>query len=158
MTDEQRPCSSAEARQFDFWLGEWDLSWPAEQAGGEQGERQTGSNRITRLFGDCVIEENFATDDERFRGHSVSVYDDKAGIWRQTWVDSSGGYLVFTGSYDGEIMELRTAAEERADETVVQRMVFSDITDDSLEWSWQGSRDGGDTWNDLWNISYQRRG
>ncbi|MGD2061127.1 MAG: DUF1579 family protein [Acidimicrobiia bacterium] len=156
MTDEQRPCSSAEARQFDFWLGEWQLSWPAEQAGGEPGERQTGTNRITRMFDDCVIEENFATDDERFRGHSVSVYDEKAKCWRQTWVDSSGGYLVFTGNYDGETMELRTTPEERAHETVVQRMVFSDITDDSLEWSWQGSRDGGDTWNDLWNISYQR--
>ncbi|HEX6222236.1 MAG TPA: DUF1579 family protein [Acidimicrobiia bacterium] len=157
MTSPAQPCASPKARQLDFWLGEWDLSWPAEQAGGEQGERQTGYNRITKLFGDCVIEENFTTDDASFRGHSVSVYDEKAGMWRQTWVDSAGGYLAFTGSFDGKTMELRTEPSERDGETVVQRMVFSDIADDSLEWAWQGSRDGGETWNDLWNISYRRR-
>lgn len=156
MTEQPKPCSSPEARQFDFWLGEWDLSWPAEQSGGTEGETGRGANHISRMFGDCVIEENFTTADERFRGHSVSVYDEKAGLWRQTWVDSSGGYLVFTGSFDGETMTLRTDPVERGDEVVVQRMVFSEIRDDSLEWAWQGSRDGGKTWNDLWNISYRR--
>lgn len=158
MSDPARPCNSPEARQLDFWLGEWDLSWPAEQTGGESGEVMAGLNRITRLFDDCVIEENFTTDDAGFRGHSVSVYDETSGVWRQTWVDSAGGYLVFTGSFDGETMELRTEPAERDGETVVRRMVFSDIGEDALKWSWQGSRDGGETWNDLWNISYRRRG
>ena len=157
MSDPAAPCNSPEARQFDFWLGEWDLSWPAEQAGDAVGDRQTGFNRITKLFGDCVIEENFTTDDASFRGHSVSVYDEKAGIWRQTWVDSAGGYISLTGSWDGETLVLRTEPSQREGETVVQRMVFSEITADSLEWEWQGSRDGGIAWNQLWNISYRRR-
>lgn len=157
MTDRPSPCSSPEARQFDFWLGEWDLSWPAEQSGGEAGERGTGSNRIERLFGDCVIEENFTTDDGSFQGHSVSVYDVGAGIWRQTWVDSAGAYLSFTGNRDGDVMELRTSPVERDGETVVSRMIFTEISARSLEWAWQGSRDGGESWADLWNISYSRR-
>lgn len=150
-------CDSPEARQFDFWLGEWALSWPAEQSGGAEGNRATGRNQIGRLFGDCVIEENFSTDDGTFSGHSVSVYDEDARLWRQTWVDSSGGYLVFTGSFDGNTMTLGTGAVERDDLVVMQRMMFSEIEADSLEWVWQGSRDAGETWNDLWNISYRRR-
>jgi len=157
MAEAPAPCSSADARQFDFWLGDWDLSWPAEQTGGEEGERQTGTNRITRLFGDCVIEENFATDDGKLSGHSVSVYDERARLWRQTWVDSSGGYLVFTGGLDGGDMELRTQPVPEGGETKVQRMVFSQITANSLEWSWQGSRDDGSRWTELWNICYRRR-
>jgi hypothetical protein len=157
MTESPKPCNSPEARQFDFWLGQWDLSWPAEQSGGTEGETATGANRISRLFGDCVIEENFSTGDGTFQGHSVSVYDEKAGLWRQTWVDSSGGYLVFTGSFDGGAMTLSTNPVDRGDEVVVQRMVFGQIREDSLEWAWQGSRDGGVTWTDLWNISYRRR-
>jgi hypothetical protein len=148
------PCETPEARQFDFWLGEWDLTWPAEQTGGVPGQRATGSNHITRLFQNCVIEENFATADRSFLGHSVSVYDEQAGIWRQTWVDSAGGYITLTGGFDGERMELAT--EPRDDGMVFQRMVFHEIEADSLEWAWQGTRDGGVTWNDLWNISYQR--
>lgn len=151
------PCSSPEHRQFDFWLGEWDLSWPAAQSGGDEGDIGTGRNQIRRMYGDCVVEENFTTDDGSFRGHSVSVFDEHAGLWRQTWVDSSGGYLVFTGSFDGDAMTLTTEPAERGNEVVVQRMVFDEISDDSLEWVWQGSRDGGASWNDLWNISYRRR-
>lgn len=158
MSETPKPCSSPEARQLDFWLGEWDLSWPAEQSGGIEGEVARGKNRIRRMFGDCVTEESFATDDGKFRGHSVSVYDEKAGLWRQTWVDSSGGYLVFTGVFDGVTMTLGTEPVDRDGEVVVQRMVFGDIAPDSLEWVWQGSRDGGKTWNDLWNISYRRSG
>lgn len=156
MTSNQERCASAEARQLDFWLGEWELSWPASQTGGEEGETGTGTNKLTRLFGDCVIEENFATSDGKFQGRSVSVYDEAAGIWRQTWVDSAGTYLSFTGGKTEDGFELRTEPSERDGETVVQRMVFTDITDDSLHWTWQGSRDGGTTWNDLWNISYSR--
>ena len=156
MTDAAPPCSSHEARQFDFWLGEWSLSWPAQQTGGAEGELGTGRNRISRLFDDCVIEENFTTDDGSFSGHSVSVYDVAAGYWRQTWVDSSGGYLLFTGTFHDGVMELSTEPRERDGDMTVQRMVFSEITPASLEWAWQGSRDGGSTWNDLWNISYRR--
>lgn len=157
MTSAPKPCSSAAARQFDFWLGEWDLTWPAEQTGGEPGDTGTGTNRLDRLFGDCAIEENFSTSDGRFQGRSLSVYDEEAGLWRQTWVDSSGGYLVFSGGLVGDEMELRTAAVERNGESLVNRMVFSGITTDSLTWHWQGSRDGGQSWNELWTISYTRR-
>ena len=151
------PCSSPRARELDFWIGEWDLSWPASQTGGASGERLTGRNSITRLFGDCVIEENFTTHDGGFRGHSISVYDEKAAIWRQTWVDSAGSYLWFTGGpVDGE-MVLSTEPVERDGALVVNRMVFSDVTPDSLEWAWQRSTDEGASWSDLWNITYDRR-
>lgn len=153
MSEPVKPCESPEARQFDFWLGEWDLTWPAEQTGGAEGEIGRGTNRIERLFGDCVVEENFSLPGSDFYGRSLSVYDPQAGMWRQTWVDSQANYLIFAGGYDGQTMELHTPEVER----VVQRMVFSNIGQDSLNWDWQGSRDGGETWNDLWNITYQRR-
>lgn len=152
------PCSSPEHRQFDFWLGDWSLSWPAEQSGGQPGELGQGTNRIETMFGDCVISEQFATSDGSFRGHSVSVYDERMGMWRQTWVDSSGAFLYFTGGFDGETMELRTEPIERGDETVLNRMVFKDIGAEALRWEWQGSRDGGQTWDDLWTIDYERVG
>jgi Protein of unknown function (DUF1579) len=155
MTDQ--PCSSPEARQLDFWLGDWDLTWPAEQTGGEAGETQTGANHITRLFGQCVIEEDFATDDGAFLGRSLSVFDEAAALWRQTWVDNSGGYIALTGGKDGEHFELHTEPAERDGRLVVNRMVFSEITTDSLLWSWQTSPDDGATWRDLWTIDYRRR-
>ena len=106
MIDRPEPCARPEASQFDFWLGEWDLSWPAEQMGGEPGEIGAGTNHIERLFGQCAVEENFATSDGSFLGRSLSVFDKEAGVWRQTWVDNQGNYLLFAGTFDGQRMEL----------------------------------------------------
>ena len=158
MSDAKTPCSSPEHREFDFWLGNWDLTWPAEQTGGQQGDTSSGTNHIEQLFGNCAIQEDFATADMKFLGRSLSVYDGRDGIWRQTWVDNTGAYLSFTGSWDGERMELRTPAVERDGDHVVQRMVFSNIEPDSLDWTWQNSLDGGETWRDVWTITYRRRG
>lgn len=156
MSQPSPPCSQPEHSAFDFWLGTWELSWPAEQMGGRPGERGSGTNRVERVLGGCVIEENFSVSDGSFRGHSVSVYDAGAGVWRQTWVDSSAGYIALTGRFENDRMILSTEPVKRDDQVVVSRMVFRDIEPGSLSWDWQGSRDGGESWTDLWNIEYLR--
>ena len=158
MTQSNPPCSSPEASQFDFWLGDWTLTWPAEQTGGPEGETGRGKNRIERLFGNCAIEETFEFEDRAFRGRSLSVYDPLSGKWQQTWVDNMGGYLLFTGGMTGDNMELRTQPVDRKGDIAVNRMVFTEIQTNGLRWEWQGSKDGGMTWTDLWTITYSRAG
>ena len=140
------PCSAPEFNQFDFWVGEWDLSW----------EGGSGVNRITRPLGNCVVQERFSGDmgggRPPFNGLSVSVYDPQAALWRQTWVDNNGGYLTFTGGLEGEDMVLYGGSEDAR-----TRMIFTDITPDSLTWHWERSTDGGKTWESRWVIEYRRR-
>lgn len=151
-------CNSKGARQFDFWLGEWVLTWPAEQAGGEPGGIMRGTNHIVKLFGPCVIEESFSTEDGSFRGRSLSAYDEEAETWRQTWVDSNGAYISFAGGMEGEDMVLSTEpATAENGQSVINRMVFTDITPDSLYWRWQRTTDGGGSWTDRWTITYRRQ-
>ncbi len=145
------PCSSPEHRQFDFWVGTWDLTW----GDGENAGR--GTNIISGEMNGCVIEENFTTLGEKpFVGNSLSVYDKAAGVWKQTWVDNSGGYLDFEGGMVGDSMILSRDAV-RDGKPVKQRMVFYNIAADSLDWDWQSSADGGATWKPLWQIHYTRR-
>lgn len=84
------------------------------------------TNCVTEGLGGKVVEENFVMGS--FLGKSVSAYDKSRNIWRQTWVDSTGSYLVFEGGMDGE------------------KMVFSEITDDSFVWDWERGTDRGKTW------------
>lgn len=149
-------CSAEAAQQFDFWLGEWELTWPAEQSGGAVGQTAKGTNRIEKILNGCVVQENFAFANGGYRGQSVSVYNPQLGEWRQTWVDTGGGYLLFTGGFEEGRMELRTEAREREGKTLLNRMVFRDISEEALNWDWQRSEDGGETWIDVWNIAYQR--
>jgi hypothetical protein len=149
-------CTDPAHAEFDFWLGEWQLTWPAQQTGGDPGNEAKGTNRIERVMGGCVVEENFSMGDGTFSGRSLSVYDSQQGLWRQTWVDNSGSYLLFTGHFGQGRMILQTEPVVKDDEMVMNRMVFREIEDDSLRWDWQRSRDGGDSWTDLWNIRYRR--
>ena len=148
------PCAVAEQRQFDFWVGEWDATWPGAKAG----EVQSGSNSIRRVLDSCVVEENFSGGaDMHLRGKSFSIYDTRAGNWKQTWVDNEGGYLDFTGEFkDGQMILSREAI--RPDGTrVLQRMVYKNIAAQEFDWSWESSKDNGKTWQVVWPIHYRRR-
>ena len=138
------------ARQFDFWLGEWDCSWSDDSG------RHLGTNSVYLDLGGCVVVENF---DGRpsfdFQGLSFSVYDRKARCWKQTWVDSQGDYLDFAGGFADGVMELRRTGEGD-DAGSVFRMRWENIERDSFDWSWQRSDDGADTWHSLWEIEYTR--
>jgi hypothetical protein len=148
------PCTAAQQKQLDFWVGEWELTWPGEKAG----ETGHGTNSIRRILDGCVVQETFSGGDSmHLRGSSVSIFDSTAGKWKQTWVDNEGGYLDFVGELkDGQMMLQREAV--RNDGTkVLQRMVFKNIDANELDWSWEASRDGGKTWQVQWPIHYKRK-
>lgn len=146
--EQPAPCSAPEARQFDFWVGDWDLTW------GKDGK---GTNTVRSILDGCVIEENFASiSSGDFRGKSVSMYNPRLGKWQQTWVDNAGGYLDFVGGFaDGKMTLSRRA--EKDGRPGIQRMVFYNITPDSMDWDWELSADEGRTWDLKWRIHYQRR-
>jgi hypothetical protein len=131
---------------LDFWIGDWTVSWP----GG------TGTNHIRRILNDQVVEEVFEChgNDGSLYGRSYSVLDASDGLWKQTWVDSSGAYLDFVATVvDGRISFQRSALD---DPTVLQRMVWLDVRDDNFRWEWQRSPDHGVTWQVSWPLTYRR--
>lgn len=148
------PCSTPEFRQFDFWVGDWDLTWPGQNGQPEQ----HGHNNIERELGDCVIHEHFSDQaNPPFQGTSLSTFTPKLGKWQQTWVDNQGAYLDFVGEFKDGQMVLSREVTGKDGKKFQQRMVFKNIKPDSLDWSWERSDDGGATWKVQWPIHYQRR-
>ena len=95
------PCSGAEHRQFDFWIGDWQVHKPDGSL--------AGINRITREYGGCVIHEHYATG-KGYSGESLNAYDTARKVWHQTWVDDSGVLLTLEGRWDGKSMILEGLA------------------------------------------------
>ena len=134
------------ARQFDFWLGEWDCSWHAD------GLDHVGTNSVYADLGGMVIVENFdARPSLDYQGLSYSVYDRAAQRWKQTWVDSEGTYLDFVGRFEDGVMELHRRAED-----VLFRMRWENIEPNGFDWSYARSDDDGGIWTALWEIGYRR--
>ncbi|HEY7729321.1 MAG TPA: hypothetical protein VH950_00295 [Gaiellaceae bacterium] len=129
-------------REFDFWLGEWDVRWPDGGA---------GTSSVYCDFDDRVIVESFdGRPSSTIQGMSLSTYDEEAGVWRQCWVDSRGRFTVVSGGFDGEAMDLRTDGEP------LKRARWRDITADSFTWTLEESSDRGRTWEQRWELHYTR--
>jgi hypothetical protein len=130
---------------FDFWVGRWRGTWPGGAA----------TNEVQKLYDGRVLVERFAAEAPHApSGMSVSVLDEAAGCWKQTWVDNTGSYLDFTGGAHGEEMQFTRNARVGGKD-VLQRMRWAAIEDDTFEWFWQRLEDGGD-WETVWHISYVR--
>lgn len=134
---------------FDFWLGTWDVSWD-----GDDGQRQTGANTVTRVDG--TIRELFTDADPAgsYIGASVSRWDGEADCWLQDYWDNRGYSALFRGSRtsDGMILERVPGP----DPGPLTRLVWSAITPESILWNYERQGAGG-TWQSTWQIHYTRR-
>jgi hypothetical protein len=151
MTTDPDPCASPEHRQFDFWLGDWDVRHPDG--------RLAGRNRIVSLFGGCVLHESWEGTSGH-RGTSVNIYDATRGVWHQTWVDSSGTLLVLEGGLRAGAMVLEGSAASPAEPRVTVRHRISwaviDGDPDRVRQHWETSGDGS-TWETAFDGRYTRR-
>ena len=142
------------ADMFDFWVGEWQVSW--KNSDGSVGRAR---NHVGRILDGAVIEERFEQDPADppplLSGRSLSVRD-KAGLWHQAWADNQGGFFALTASADGDRRLFSTALVPAGDQVKGQRMVFHHITRDAFTWDWEGTTDGGRTWKLLWQLDYKR--
>ena len=140
---------------FDFWVGNWNVTW--SEANNKTGK---GINIIEKTLDGKVIQEDFKIFEginKGFKGRSVSVLNSQTGIWQQTWVDNLKTYLIFTHDRDevGNLIFI-TSKVKKDTLTLVSRMVFKDVKANSFTWDWEGSVDGGKTWNLNWRINYER--
>ena len=149
------PEELAPKEYYDFWIGSWEVSW--EEGDGKTGR---GTNVIEKTLDGKVIQENFRITEGNnagFKGTSISVYQPRLQKWKQAWADNNGGYFNFTGQLDGEKRIFKTEVSELKDGSKsIQRMVFYDITEDSITWDWEASNDGGKTWALNWRNFYSR--
>ncbi|MEL7045093.1 MAG: hypothetical protein AAGL66_08745 [Pseudomonadota bacterium] len=88
----------SEHRQFDFWLGEWQVT-------DEAGTKIYGNNSITRGADGCLMMENYASV-EGFTGSSLNYYDPSSEQWHQQWVDNGSSIIRLAGGRDGSAMRL----------------------------------------------------
>jgi hypothetical protein len=145
----QSPCSSPESSQFNFWIGEWELTW---------NDTSKGTNSVKRVLDGCAVQENFNDAVNSFTGMSWSIYNPQAAIWQQTWIDNQGGYIVLTGKFEkGEMILATKPVLSSGGKQSLSRMIFYNIRPDSFDWNWESSTDGGKAWKLNWKIHYQRK-
>ncbi len=143
-----RPCKyMPEAKQFDFWVGEWDV-----QANG----RSLGTNVIQRLEEGCLIMENW-TGAGGSTGKSMNFYNPVLKKWRQTYMSNNQVVWEMSGEYKDGAMRYEGEVIPPNGTKTLTRVVFYNQGPDKLRHTEDDSTDGGKTWTNVWDAIYVRK-
>jgi hypothetical protein len=141
---ESPTCDAPEHRQFDFWVGDWEV----DAANGEP----AGRNTIRSILGGCALREEWRGA-RGYDGTSLNFYDRASGRWHQTWIGSDGEPLYIEGELDAE-GRMVMASTERGGR--VDRITWTPNSDGTVRQLWERSADAGATWSVLFNGTYRK--
>jgi len=140
-------CEAAEHRQFDFWLGDWNVHTPDGKL--------AGVNSIVREYGGCVLHERYSTN-HGYSGESLNMYDASRKVWHQTWVDSTGTLLLLEGGLRGVSMVLEGQTVGAEGQITKHRITWTPNADGSVRQHWE-STDGKGEWGTAFDGKYTRK-
>lgn len=134
-------CGAPEFRQFDFWVGDWEVR-------DASGSVVIGQNRIEKIHGGCALQENWvgAPGDT---GTSLNTYYPPEKKWHQVWVSNNGAFLRIAGEFkDGKMVLVGESVRPRAATKVLNRVTWSLVGNnpDRVRQFWEVSSDNGTTW------------
>jgi hypothetical protein len=140
------PCSGEKFRQFDFWVGSWDVADPSG--------KQAGHNEISH-DNRCVVVERWRSV-QGGTGISLNYYDPRAAKWRQRWV-GGGGILDMEGGMKDGSMVLEGPLQDIATRRVtLLRGTWTPLPDGRVRQHFVESADEGKTWTDWFDGYYTR--
>ncbi len=142
-------CESKEFRAFDFWIGEWRVTWKTPQ-----GQPAEGRNSIKRILDGCALEENWKGGDGS-AGKSLTFFDPAVKRWHQTWIDNSAQPLFLDGNFEGESLVLKGKSGEGFTQTF-HRITWTPMAG-GLRQHWEQSKDG-QAWKTVFDGRYERVG
>jgi hypothetical protein len=141
------PCDEPQFREFDFWVGEWDVT---------SGAKKIAESSIQKIIGSCVIFENY-TDPRGFSGKSFNFYDSTLKKWRQTWVDIGGNVSEYSGEYKDGAMRFEGEVHRRNGQRIPYKMIIYNLGADRVRQYSENSVDGGKTWKVSYDFLYLRK-
>lgn len=141
-------CSSEEkSHQFDFWIGEWEVT---------ANDQVAGTNSIQPILDGCVLQEKWSGASGS-AGSSLNFYNPQEDRWEQFWVWRNGTTIHTKGGYSDGTMILQGESQNRDGETVLNKISWYDNEDGTVRQHWEISKDDGDSWSTVFDGMYRRK-
>lgn len=145
-------CDAAEHRQFDFWLGEWEV---VGVSGAPNEGKLLGRNSIAKVSAGCALSEHWRGA-SGFDGRSLNGWDASAKRWRQFWIGGDGVVLQLAGGLKDGSMEMTGELPGANGGVQLQRIRWTPQADGGVIQRWDTSDDGGKSWNTSFVGLYRR--
>lgn len=147
------PCmGNAQARQFDFWVGEWDAFVTGTN-------NLAGHSKIEMASGGCMILENWTSVGGPYSGKSMNFVDPGSGKWKQVWVGSNGlnASEFINGEYREDAMRFECEITNPQGGRSLVHFYFYNQGPDQVRQFHETSSDGGKTWVTTYDFTYKRK-
>jgi hypothetical protein len=151
----QKPCSSPAYRQFDFWIGDWDVY--------AKNGTKAGDSKISVILDSCIILEEWTSANVaqglRYAGKSFNTWNRNTKQWQQTWVDNTGGTTEYLqGKYDDQKIIFQTKPFPFSKDTMaVRKLTFFNLSIDKVRQLGEITKDNGASWQPEYDLEYRRR-
>jgi hypothetical protein len=145
------PCSTAEHRQLDFWLGSWEVRDPAGAL--------VGLSQVDAVLDGCVVQERWRGQGTGagFDGMSLNTYDSATRTWHQHWVDNTGRSTELVGGVRDGRMVLQGGVRHGPNGPQVTRITWEPVDHHRVRQHVERSLDDGRTWSTVFDGRYSRR-
>ncbi|MBX7172424.1 MAG: tetratricopeptide repeat protein [Pyrinomonadaceae bacterium] len=143
-----KPCLyQPQPRQFDFWIGEWDVFNPAGQ--------KAGINIVQSFSEGCGLMENW-TGTIGGNGKSINYYDASTGKWYQHWIGSGGGAVRYEGNFIDGAMRFEGFTVGQNGQKTLNKLTFFKIDENTVRQLAEVSTDEGKNWTVSYDFKYVR--
>lgn len=157
VTNKAFPCMIIpQAREFDFWVGEWDVFQNGTNV-------QVGKSTVEIASGGCMILENWtALGPVPNTGKSINYVNTATGKWEQHWVGSGGLNLnnpsmFVNGEYKDGAMRFEFETLSAQNQKQIGRFIFYNQGPDQVRQFNEVSADNGKTWTTTYDFIYKRK-
>jgi hypothetical protein len=142
-------CSeNPDARLFDFWLGEWTVTYP--------GASGSGTSKVSFALDKCIVIESWENG-TGLKGENVFAYNSEDKNWQGLYADNHGRVHVFAGNVTPGSAEFRGPSRGPDGKPVLNRIKLVRLSNDKVEQSWEKSADNGKTWTTEFRGEYTRK-
>lgn len=141
----EQPCSKDVYRQFDFWLGKWEVKSLAGKT--------IGWNEVTRELEGCLLVEHWKGTGKSV-GSSFNYYDIRDQQWHQLYLDNSGdagAFPAMSGYFENGKMILLTDPKIKP----LDRWTWYQTSPGKVRQMAERSEDEGKTWSIFWDSTYE---
>ncbi len=151
---QKSPCSDPTFREFDFWIGNWNVYG--------KNEKLAGTSKISLILDSCVILEEWTSASNPnsliYTGKSFNTYNTATKQWQQTWVDNTGNTTEFLRG-EGSIGKIVFHADKVISsngKNFLRRLTFTKLSENKVRQFGERSDDEGKTWTTEYDLEYRK--
>ena len=121
-------CNTKEYKQFDFWVGNWNVY--------NTDGKLIGTNKIVKMPNACAIQENWTSKTSKNQGTSYNYYNKTDKSWNQVWVDNSGFSLNLKGNFKNDSMVLSSDVVKTPKGNYYNQITWTKNNDNTVTQVW----------------------